>query len=193
MRYPSPRWTAPVLLCILLFVCILIPPASATVHNVKTECGAVGNGSNDDTAAINACISRLGPGDTLLFPAGTYKIGGSLNAITDDNVTVDVSNSTATIKAGTSGITLLTVGAQSLSASTPLTAASAELDKDLTLSEQLVRQAVQLDPGSTLAGSLQRMILDRQKDRAVDLILSKSRELQAAEDLGGAPLVLNDI
>jgi len=128
VRYPSPRWTAPVLLCILLFVCILIPPASATVHNVKTECGAVGNGSNDDTAAINACISRLGPGDTLLFPAGTYKIGGSLNAITDDNVTVDGSNSTATIKAGTSGITLLTVGAQSLSASTPLTAASAELD-----------------------------------------------------------------
>jgi len=96
VRYPSPLWTAPVLLCVFLFFCIFIPPASATIHNVKTECGAVGNGSNNDTAAINTCISRLATGDTLLFPAGTYLVSSQLT-VNVSGVTIDGSSNTATI------------------------------------------------------------------------------------------------
>src|SRR6266516_4294230 len=68
--------------------------------------------------------------------------------------------------------------------------ASAELDRDLPLSEQLVRQAIDLDPGSTAAESLQRMVLDRQKDRAVDLVLSRSREIEASGDLNASLLAV---
>ncbi len=121
MRYPSPRWTAPVLLCVFLSFCILIPPASATIHNVKTECGAAGNGSTDDTAEINTCIGHLVSGDTLLFPAGTYLVSG-LNRIAVSNVTVDGSSSTATLKSSLPYI--LPVGRTGLSATTPFTANS---------------------------------------------------------------------
>jgi len=64
VRYPSPRWTAPVLLCIFLSFCILGTSASATVRNVQSY-GATGNGSTDDTTAINSCIgSDFSSGDT---------------------------------------------------------------------------------------------------------------------------------
>jgi hypothetical protein len=76
--------------------------ASATTWNVVQNCGATGNGSTDDTAAINTCIGKLQPGDTLLFPQGTYKITSSL-VIDIANVTVDGSSSTATILAAFSG------------------------------------------------------------------------------------------
>ncbi|HYR91361.1 MAG TPA: protein kinase [Terriglobia bacterium] len=71
---------------------------------------------------------------------------------------------------------------QAVLVETLLKRASSELDKDLKLSEKLVSQAIELDPGSASAGNLQRMVLDRQRDRAVDLILSGSREAQAAGD-----------
>jgi len=73
-----------------------LPSASATVHNVQTQCGATGNGSSNDTAAINTCIGQLSPGDTLEFPAGTYLVT-SLNPINVSNVTIDGSNNAATI------------------------------------------------------------------------------------------------
>jgi hypothetical protein len=41
--------------------------------NVK-DYGAVGNGSTDDTAAINAAIAATPAKGTLIFPAGDYKI-----------------------------------------------------------------------------------------------------------------------
>lgn len=71
-------------------------PAFATVRNVQTSCGATGNGSTDDTSAINTCIGQLVSGDTLEFPAGTYRVS-SLNAINVSNVIIDGSNNTATI------------------------------------------------------------------------------------------------
>ncbi|MGI9072221.1 MAG: glycosyl hydrolase family 28-related protein [Bryobacteraceae bacterium] len=48
--------------------------------DVKTY-GATGNGSTDDTAAIQSAINKLPPsGGTILFPCGTYLIGeGSSN------------------------------------------------------------------------------------------------------------------
>ncbi|GAB3660175.1 right-handed parallel beta-helix repeat-containing protein [Echinicola sediminis] len=43
------------------------------VWNVKEE-GAQGNGTNDDTQAIQAIIKKASPGDTVLIPEGTYII-----------------------------------------------------------------------------------------------------------------------
>lgn len=73
--------------------------ASATTWNVQQPpCNATGNGTTDDAAAINTCIGNLQPGDTLLFPQGTYLIKSSL-AIDVANVIVDGSSNTATILA----------------------------------------------------------------------------------------------
>lgn len=68
-------------------------------RNVQTDCGAKGDGSTDDTAALNACISMgdrcgLGCDSTtvtpalLFFPAGTYSkySCGSRNAKTHTNM-----------------------------------------------------------------------------------------------------------
>ena len=40
--------------------------------------GAVGDGTTDDTAAIAAAVLATGYGDTLYFPAGTYKISSEI-------------------------------------------------------------------------------------------------------------------
>ncbi|PYS13561.1 MAG: hypothetical protein DMG15_10795, partial [Acidobacteria bacterium] len=65
--------------------------------------------------------------------------------------------------------------------------ASAEIDREQwSLSEQLIRQALQIDPASVQAKSLQRMAHGRQKDRAVDLVLSNSRDLQARGQLSSS-------
>jgi hypothetical protein len=53
-------------------------PKDALVYNVKDH-GAVGNGSTDDTAAIQATINLVGSsGGIVFFPSGTYSIGTSL-------------------------------------------------------------------------------------------------------------------
>ena len=95
-----------------LFACLILSmlsspaTASATTWNVQqTPCNATGNGTTDDTAAINTCIGNLQQGDTLLFPQGTYKITSSL-VIDVANVTVDGSSNTATILAAFSGVML---------------------------------------------------------------------------------------
>jgi polygalacturonase len=49
--------------------------APTTIINVKTACGAAGNGSTNDAGAINRCIARASatPGGAIVeFPAGTY-------------------------------------------------------------------------------------------------------------------------
>lgn len=51
---------------------------STTVYNVKAY-GAVGNGSHDDTAAINAAIAAMPSGGArLYFPAGTYLVSSMI-------------------------------------------------------------------------------------------------------------------
>ena len=40
--------------------------------NVR-DYGSVGNGAADDTASINRAIAAAAEGQTLYFPAGTYK------------------------------------------------------------------------------------------------------------------------
>jgi serine/threonine protein kinase len=73
---------------------------------------------------------------------------------------------------------------------TLLKQASAELDKDAKISERLVSQAIEIDPGNGAAANLQRTILERQRDRAVDLILSGSREVQASGDPDSALAII---
>lgn len=107
---------------------------SATVRNVKTTCGATGNGSTNDLAAINTCEGMLVSGDTLEFPAGTYAISAGLNPITVSNVIIDGSNNTASIKATFSGGVIMTVGTNSLSSSSPLLAATADQATSFTVS-----------------------------------------------------------
>ena len=50
--------------------------------DVKADHGAVGNGVADDTAAIQAALDQLsndGPRAVVYFPAGTYRISGTLS------------------------------------------------------------------------------------------------------------------
>lgn len=56
--------------------------ASKTVYNVKeAPYGATGNGTTDDTTALQAAIDAAGTagGGIVFFPAGTYKISSALN------------------------------------------------------------------------------------------------------------------
>jgi len=102
-------------------------PLSATTRNVQTSCGATGNGSTDDTAAINTCIGQLVAGDTLLFPAGTYKVSSPLNRISANNITIDGSNSTATILSTGTGFIFQLGSSAGFSSGTPVTANADEL------------------------------------------------------------------
>ena len=61
------------------------PPPGAVV---VTNFGATGNGSTDDTNAINAAIAALQTGDTLYFPCGTYLISGALTKLSISNLQV---------------------------------------------------------------------------------------------------------
>src|SRR6266849_3119945 len=125
MKYPARA------LIILLAFCFALP-ALATQRNVQSY-GATGNGSTDDTAAINSAIAALVAGDELYFPCPSayYKISSSLNTITVSNLTIDgqtgCSGGRVKIQSAGSGSTVMQIGNSSLSASTPITALAAEL------------------------------------------------------------------
>ena len=73
----------------LLAVTVLAQPAQAAVHNVK-DYGAAGNGSANDTAAINRAITAANAagGGTVQFPPGTYRSPNSIHL--KSNVTVQL-------------------------------------------------------------------------------------------------------
>lgn len=57
-----------------------VPPSSPTGYNVKAF-GATGNGTTDDSAAVNAALTAAqnsDDGGTVFFPAGRYMIRSSL-------------------------------------------------------------------------------------------------------------------
>lgn len=54
-----------------------------TVLNVQTDYGAAGDGSTDDTVAIQSAIDDAGPGDTIYLPAGTYVVAKT-NAVDNE-------------------------------------------------------------------------------------------------------------
>jgi len=80
--------------------------AATTIINV-TAYGATGNGSTDDTAAINNAIRALTSGATLLFPCGTYKTTSQLT-INVSNITIDGSG--CAVIHNTSSGTIIVIG-----------------------------------------------------------------------------------
>ena len=75
---------------LLTAICYLLPCLAAAAPfgswiDVKAECGAVGDGKADDTAAIQKGLDLIRPEDSkrkiLYFPAGTYRITGTVKAI----------------------------------------------------------------------------------------------------------------
>ena len=116
-------------------------PACATVRNVVSDCGATGNGVDDDTPHINSCIALLQPGDTLLFPCGTYRTTAQLTVDVTD-VTVDGSGC-AIVKdtysnSGTPTGRVMVIGGNGTSLyatygpAVPLSAAASELSTSFT-------------------------------------------------------------
>ncbi|MGB8413905.1 MAG: glycosyl hydrolase family 28-related protein [Candidatus Binatus sp.] len=66
--------------------------------NVKTDFGAVGDGSHDDTPAIQAAIQALGStGGTVYFPPGTYSTTASLTVTNATGVRLVGDSSTASL------------------------------------------------------------------------------------------------
>jgi Pectate lyase superfamily protein/Putative Ig domain len=104
------------------------PPVGAVV---VTNFGATGNGTTDDTAAINSAIRSLRANGTLYFPCGTYAISSALNAITLSGVTVEgpasvTGGNCATLKlTGSSSFTALKLAGGGLSTSENLVADTA--------------------------------------------------------------------
>jgi len=76
---------------VIIFALLLYTLPSSAQTIVVTSYGATGNGTTDDTAAINNAIAALTGGATLLFPCGTYLVTSMLT-LGISNVTVDGSN-----------------------------------------------------------------------------------------------------
>jgi hypothetical protein len=121
-------------LCLLALIpfCLNAYASHAVVRNAKAY-GAIGDGTMDDSAAINAAIAALKPADELFFPCGTYKVTSALTPITVKGVTVDgqtgCSVGPVKIISSASGkfTAILQIGNGNLSSSTPLTAPAADL------------------------------------------------------------------
>src|ERR1051326_2951276 len=84
------------ILAALAFVSVACAPAGAAIINVQNF-GAIGNGTTNDTSAIQNAIAALLRGDTLLFPCGTYVTSSQITIAGPSNITIDGS-SCATIK-----------------------------------------------------------------------------------------------
>lgn len=61
-------------------------PVASVFTNVKSY-GATGDGSTDDTVAINTALTDLASGGSLYFPVGTYKISSGI--IVPEGATVE--------------------------------------------------------------------------------------------------------
>jgi len=60
------------------------------------------------------------------------------------------------------------------------------VEKDWHAAEDLIQQALDLNPGHPLARSLRTVVLDRKRDHLVDECLLRARRLRTAADLAGA-------
>ncbi|NBS55342.1 hypothetical protein EBT23_07305, partial [bacterium] len=86
----GPTFPLPAALIILTAISYLLPALAAAAPfaswiDVKAECGAIGDGEADDTAAIQKGLDLIRPEDSrrkiLYFPAGIYRITGTVKAI----------------------------------------------------------------------------------------------------------------
>lgn len=64
--------------CAVFLMFLLATSATAQSFINVMDAGAVGNGSADDTAAIQLAINNISSGGTVYFPVGRYKITSSL-------------------------------------------------------------------------------------------------------------------
>src|SRR4029077_6884375 len=98
---------AAVALVLLLVIFVIWTKGAATTINVMNY-GATGNGTTDDTAAIQSAIGALVSGATLSFPCGTYLISSQLS-VNIDRVTIDGS-SCAVIRGTQAGGNIMVIG-----------------------------------------------------------------------------------
>jgi parallel beta-helix repeat protein len=92
------RKTIFILFIISFFSLLLISLPSAAEEssefiNVRAF-GAIGDGTTNDTVAIQAAIDALGQEGTISFPSGTYIISDKLDFIGKKNITVEGNQST---------------------------------------------------------------------------------------------------
>src|SRR5258708_7483187 len=101
---------------------VTVSTTTGTVRNVQTY-GATGNGSTDDTGAINSAINALVAGDELFFPCASayYRVTSQLATIGKNNVIVDgqtgCSNGRVTITLSGNAGTIMWIGNSAASTS----------------------------------------------------------------------------
>jgi Pectate lyase superfamily protein len=83
---------------------------SLGVYNVQ-DYGAVGDGSTDDTAAIDAAITAAGSGATVYFPNGTYMHDTGWTLATADMRLLGAPGSVLKMRTNTSNVSFLNVTA----------------------------------------------------------------------------------
>jgi hypothetical protein len=85
--------------------------ALSSAVNVKSY-GAIGDGTTNDTAAINAAITAAGTNGTVFFPKGTYLVTSTLQMLTGQCFLGDGGSmqGTSTIKKGANGDLINMVG-----------------------------------------------------------------------------------
>jgi hypothetical protein len=72
---------------VVLTLACLGMTAHAATWNAKTNWGATGNGTTNDGPAIQTGVSHIAAGDTVYFPAGTYRINNVVNFSTGAIIT----------------------------------------------------------------------------------------------------------
>jgi hypothetical protein len=98
----------------VLFVTLAPSRASATAPtqdlNVKSDCGAAGDGSTNDTTDIQSCITTAATsGQEIYFPPGTYKITAALTISSGNMLLYGTNSGTTKIVQFTSGDNLFTI------------------------------------------------------------------------------------
>jgi uncharacterized protein (DUF2147 family) len=94
---------------------ILAPsPAAATPPtqdlNAKSDCGAAGDGSTDDTTSIQSCITTAtAGGQGIYFPPGTYKITAALKISSGNMLLHGINSGTTKIVQFTAADNLFTI------------------------------------------------------------------------------------
>jgi len=88
-----------------------VSDSGGQVFNVKAY-GAVGNGSTDDTDAIQAAMAAATSGGIIYFPPGTYIISETLNITANNIAFIGAGAGATTIKtaSGSEEIGMLTIG-----------------------------------------------------------------------------------
>lgn len=90
-------------------------PTSASTVNVRdAQYGATGNGTTDDTVAIDSALTAAGSGGVVYFPAGTYLISAALSVPSSVTLHGDGVNSTVIKQSSTSANAVTAVSSTAL-------------------------------------------------------------------------------